>query len=56
METEILKHIESLQDTARLSKESEYRGGYLNALLNIKQDIKERIDIRDKTGYYAVKK
>jgi hypothetical protein len=52
METEILKHIQSLQDSARLADKDDLNDGYLKALLNVKQYIKERIEIRDKTGYY----
>lgn len=53
METQILKEIERLQKSARdHNPKSDYRDGYLKALLNIKQEIKEMIDIRDKTGYY----
>ena len=52
MEKEILEQIEYLQKLGRDAPESDYKNGYLKGLLNIKQEIKEMIDIRDKTGYY----
>jgi len=55
-ESKILEHIEKCQKLARLAKKDDFQEGYLKALLNVKQNIKEMIDIRDKTGYYEVEK
>ncbi len=52
MEDKILDHIEKLQKYARLAKKDDFNDGYLKALLNIKTNINEMIDKRDKKGYY----
>ena len=56
MEDKILKHIEKLQNAAELVKKDNFNEGYLKALLNVKMNIIEKIDKRDKKGYYEIKK
>ena len=55
MEEKILEEISHKQELTRKAEDCEFKDGYLKALLNIKQWIKEEIDIRDKTGYYKEK-